>query len=64
MRDLVQVLSTSVQGAPESFRRADSTVTDLRATARLLAYVAREGGPLSRHLASLPHTFATPELRA
>jgi len=35
----------------------------LFAAARLLAFVAREGGPLSRHLASLPRTFATPELR-
>jgi phosphomannomutase/phosphoglucomutase len=33
------------------------------AAARLLAFVAREGGPLSRHLASLPRTYATPELR-
>jgi phosphomannomutase / phosphoglucomutase len=31
--------------------------------ARLLAYVAREGGPLSRLLADLPRTVATPELR-
>ncbi|HEY2824285.1 MAG TPA: phosphomannomutase/phosphoglucomutase, partial [Gemmatimonadales bacterium] len=30
--------------------------------ARLLAYVARKGGPLSRLLADLPRTFATPEL--
>ncbi|MGH7567947.1 MAG: phosphomannomutase/phosphoglucomutase [Gemmatimonadales bacterium] len=35
----------------------------LFAAARLLAYVAREGGPLSRLLADLPPTFATPELR-
>jgi phosphomannomutase/phosphoglucomutase len=35
----------------------------LFAAARLLAFLAREGGPLSRHLASLPRTFATPELR-
>ena len=35
----------------------------LFAAARLLAYVAREGGPLSRRLADLPRTFATPELR-
>jgi phosphomannomutase/phosphoglucomutase len=35
----------------------------LFAAARLLAYVAREGGPLSRLLADLPETFATPELR-
>ena len=33
------------------------------AAARLLAYVARAGGPLSRHLADLPRTYATPELR-
>src|SRR6266498_2715102 len=31
--------------------------------ARLLAYVAREGGPLSRLLADLPRTVVTPELR-
>jgi len=36
----------------------------LFAAARLLAYMAREGGgPLSRLLADLPQTFATPELR-
>jgi phosphomannomutase/phosphoglucomutase len=35
----------------------------LFAAARLLAYVAREGGPLSRLLADLPRTYATPELR-
>jgi phosphomannomutase/phosphoglucomutase len=35
----------------------------LFAAARLLAYVAAEGGPLSRLLADLPATFATPELR-
>jgi phosphomannomutase/phosphoglucomutase len=35
----------------------------LFAAARLLAYQAREGGPLSRLLADLPTTFATPELR-
>src|SRR5437899_7872953 len=35
----------------------------LFAAARLLAYVAREGGPLSRLLADLPKTFTTPELR-
>jgi phosphomannomutase/phosphoglucomutase len=35
----------------------------LFAAARLLAYQAREGGPLSRLLADLPQTFATPELR-
>ena len=35
----------------------------LFAAARLLAYVAREGGPLSRLLADIPRTFATPELR-
>ncbi len=33
------------------------------AAARLLAYVAREGGPLSRLLADLPLTHATPEIR-
>jgi len=35
----------------------------LFAAARLLNYVARKGGPLSRLLADLPRTFATPELR-
>jgi len=35
----------------------------LFAAARLLRYVAREGGPLSRLLADLPTTVATPELR-
>lgn len=35
----------------------------LFAAARLLHYIAREGGPLSRLLADLPPTVATPELR-
>ena len=35
----------------------------LFAAARLLSYVAREGGPLSRRLADLPATIATPEIR-
>ncbi|HLZ44396.1 MAG TPA: phosphomannomutase/phosphoglucomutase [Gemmatimonadales bacterium] len=35
----------------------------LFAAARLLNYVAREGGPLSRLLADLPKTYATPEIR-
>jgi phosphomannomutase/phosphoglucomutase len=35
----------------------------LFAAARLLAYIARRGGPLSVSLAHLPRTFATPELR-
>jgi phosphomannomutase/phosphoglucomutase len=35
----------------------------LFAAARLLAYQAREGGPLSRLLADLPQTYATPEIR-
>jgi len=35
----------------------------LFAAARLLNYVAREGGPLSRLLADLPKTYATPEMR-
>ena len=35
----------------------------LFAAARLLAYVAQEGGPLSRLLADLPKTYSTPELR-
>ncbi|HET9386309.1 MAG TPA: phosphomannomutase/phosphoglucomutase [Gemmatimonadales bacterium] len=35
----------------------------LFAAARLLAYIAKEGGPLSRLLADLPKTYATPEMR-
>jgi phosphomannomutase/phosphoglucomutase len=35
----------------------------LFAAARLLRYVAQEGGPLSRLLADLPPTVATPEIR-
>ncbi len=35
----------------------------LFAAARLVAYVAVQGGPLSTLLADLPKTFATPELR-
>ncbi len=35
----------------------------LFAAARLLQYVAREGGPLSQRLADLPPTIATPEIR-
>ena len=35
----------------------------LFAAARLLQYVARTGGPLSRLLADLPQTVSTPELR-
>jgi phosphomannomutase/phosphoglucomutase len=35
----------------------------LFAAARLLAYVAREGGPLSARLQDLPQTFSTPEIR-
>jgi phosphomannomutase / phosphoglucomutase len=35
----------------------------LFAAARLLAYVAREGGPLSARLKDLPETFNTPEIR-
>src|SRR6185503_9554686 len=35
----------------------------LFAAARLLAYVAREGGPLSARMRDLPKTFATPEIR-
>lgn len=35
----------------------------LFAAARLLAYLARRGGPLSARLADVPKTFATPELR-
>jgi len=35
----------------------------LFAAARLLRYVAEQGGPLSRLLADLPATVATPELR-
>lgn len=33
------------------------------AAARLTAYVARKGGPLSTLLADLPETYATPEIR-
>ncbi len=33
------------------------------AAARLLAYVDRKGGPLSKLLADLPETFTTPEIR-
>jgi len=35
----------------------------LFAAARLLAYLAREGGPLSARLRDLPRTFSTPEIR-
>jgi phosphomannomutase/phosphoglucomutase len=35
----------------------------LFAAARLLAFLAREGGPLSVHFAGLPPTHATPEIR-
>jgi phosphomannomutase/phosphoglucomutase len=35
----------------------------LFAAARLLAFVARAGGPLSRHFADVPRTFSTPEIR-
>jgi len=35
----------------------------LFAAARLLAYLAREGGPLSSRLRDLPRTYTTPELR-
>jgi phosphomannomutase/phosphoglucomutase len=35
----------------------------LFAAARLLAYLARHGGPLSARLADVPATFATPEIR-
>jgi phosphomannomutase/phosphoglucomutase len=35
----------------------------LFAAARLLQYVSRTGGPLSKLLADLPHTVSTPELR-
>jgi len=42
VRDLVQIFSTSMEGAPESFRRADSTVIDLRETARILVELLTE----------------------
>ena len=42
VRDLVSVLSTSVEGAPEAFRRADSTVVDLREAARILSSLLEE----------------------
>lgn len=35
----------------------------LFAAARLLGYLARNGGPLSRHLADIPQTHTTPEIR-
>jgi len=35
----------------------------LFAAARLLRYLAEQGGPLSRHFADLPATVSTPELR-
>lgn len=35
----------------------------LFAAARLLAYIAREGGPLSARLKDLPQTHSTPEIR-
>jgi phosphomannomutase/phosphoglucomutase len=35
----------------------------LFAAARVAAFLAREGGPLSRHLTDLPKTVTTPELR-
>lgn len=35
----------------------------LFAAARLLAYLARHGGPLSRLMADIPRTFTTPEIR-
>lgn len=37
VRSLVQTMSTSIEGAPDAFRRADSTVIDLRETARMLS---------------------------
>lgn len=42
VRGLVSVLSTSVEGAPEAFRRADSTVVDLREAARILSSLLAE----------------------
>lgn len=42
VRGLVSVLSTSVEGAPEAFRRADSTVVDLREAARTLSTLLAE----------------------
>jgi len=42
VRGLVSVISTSVEGAPEAFRRADSTVVDLRAAAQILSDLLRE----------------------
>jgi phospholipid/cholesterol/gamma-HCH transport system substrate-binding protein len=42
VRDLVSVISTSVKGAPEAFRRADSTVVDLRQAARILSSLLEE----------------------
>lgn len=42
VRQLVSTLSTSVEGAPEAFRRADSTVVDLREAARILSSLLEE----------------------
>jgi len=42
VRELVRFLSTTMEGAPVAFRRADSTVLDLRETARILADLLRE----------------------
>jgi phospholipid/cholesterol/gamma-HCH transport system substrate-binding protein len=42
VRQLVSVFSTSMEGAPDAFRRADSTVIDLRETARMLTTLLRD----------------------
>ena len=42
VRGLVSVISTSVEGAPNAFRRADSTVVDLREAAQILSKLLRE----------------------
>ena len=42
VRDLVSALSSTVEGAPDAFRRADSTVIDLREAARTLSTLLQE----------------------
>ncbi len=49
VRELVSVLSTSVEGAPDAFRRADSTVIDLRETARILSGLLRDNRDRIEH---------------
>lgn len=42
VRDLVGYMSTSMEGAPGTFRSADSTVVDLRETARILVNLMQD----------------------